>query len=373
MFFTNGAMAGNLLPRLPEAKDAFAMSDAFFGFAVIAMPVGAMSAAHFPAWFLRRCGDRRAAAFGSGVVTALLTLAGYMMTLGTSWSTWVFIGAVTALGFTDAVIDTAQNAQGLAVQRALGKPILMTMHAGWSIGGATGAAVGAFAARHSINPAAHFAAAGVVLTGVALWASRSFLPSASGDEDGPDKASMSKAVCLLVIPILIALAGFAVEEIGNSWAALFLRTERDFDLGTAGLGGSVLLGAQFVGRLSGDHVLGRFGRPVTVKASMALIFAGLILLTASAPAPFLAFIGLGMAGLGSAVTVPVAFAIADDMPALPPHSGLAIVGWLMRISAVVASPLTGLISGAAGLTTGMLVFVAVALAGMIAALRVRNA
>lgn len=371
MFFTNGALAGNLLPRLPEVKDVFTMSNTLFGFIVIAMPIGALSAAHSPAWFMRRYGDRRVVLAGTALASILLTIAGASMSVSSSWAVWLFAAAIATFGLADAVVDTAQNAQGLAVQRALGKPILMTMHAGWSVGGATGAAVGSLAARQHVAPSLHFTVIGVALTALVALAARSFVPAQPDTSDeASGTASTGKALVLLATPIFIALAGFAVEEVGNSWAALFLRVERHFDVGAAGLGTSALLGSQFIGRLAGDHVLARLGRAATVRSGMALVLCGLIMLVTSGVFPPLAYGGLALAGLGSAVTVPVAFAIADEMPGLPPHSGLALVGWIMRCSAVIASPVTGIIAGTAGLTVGMLVFVAIAAAGMLAALRV---
>ena len=372
MFLTNGALAGNLFPRLPQAKDAFAMSDAMFGFAVIAMPVGAMSAAHFPAALLRRYGDRRVVTVGTGLVAIWLTLAGLVMSVNPPGGIGFFILAVAAVGWCDAVVDTAQNAQGLAVQRAMSKPVLMTMHAGWSVGAALGAGTGALAAHCNIAPWLHFLTVGLFLMALVGYVSRSFTLHAPAPDEKGTTSSSWRAVTLLIVPICVALAGFAVEEVGSSWAALFLRTERDVEVGTAGLGAAVLLAAQFVGRLGGDSILGRWGRAGTVKVGMALVLGGLLTVVLVPGWPGWTFLGLALAGLGSAVTVPVAFAVADETPGLPAHSGLAIVGWLMRLSAVVASPLTGMIAATAGLPVGMGVFVIVAAAGMGAALRVQE-
>ena len=125
-FATNGALLGALIPHYPEAKAVFGLDPAAFGLLVIALAVGGTLAGPLPAPILRRFGARRVMLAGSMAIALLTTAAGLVLDIagagaghgaGTAaaWLLWVFAGLVVASGVLDAVVDTAQNAQGLQV------------------------------------------------------------------------------------------------------------------------------------------------------------------------------------------------------------------------------------------------------------------
>ncbi|MCM0620890.1 MFS transporter [Nocardioides bruguierae] len=126
---------------------------------------------------------------------------------------------------------------------------------------------------------------------------------------------------------------------------LLLGTETDAPPGIAGLGLSVVLGAQFVGRMLGDPLTDRFGRE-RVAAAGGLLVAGGSLAVVLTPAYPVAFAGFALAGLGCATLVPAAFAAAGRVPGLPQGTGIAVVGWLMRLGFLLTSPAVGLLSDA---------------------------
>src|SRR5699024_5348545 len=84
MFFTNGVLLAALLPRYPELKAALDLTDAEFGMAVVAFPLGAIVTAAF--------GGRAVRAFGARGVTALgsVLLALGSWAAGVSPSAWLF-------------------------------------------------------------------------------------------------------------------------------------------------------------------------------------------------------------------------------------------------------------------------------------------
>ena len=81
----------------------------------------------------------------------------------------------------DAVVDTAQNAQGLQVQTRLARPVLTTMHAGWSLGAAAGAGFGAAVITVGGPAALHLGLNGAVCVAVLLGVRRLFLAEAPVD------------------------------------------------------------------------------------------------------------------------------------------------------------------------------------------------
>ncbi|TKD54624.1 MFS transporter [Micrococcus luteus] len=407
-FATNGALLGALIPHYPEAKAAFGLDPAGFGLLVIALAVGGTLAGPLPAPILRRFGARRVMLAGSVAIALLTTTAGLVLDIagagagaghgaGTAagWPLWVFAGLVLASGVLDAVVDTAQNAQGLQVQTRLARPVLTTMHAGWSLGAAAGAGLGAAVISVGGPAALHLGLNGAVCVAVLLGVRRLFLaeaptdsasardaadqPSAPSETSAPPApAARSRvlppraALAALLPAVVIAMAGFGVEEFGNAWATLFLITERSLDPAAAVLGASTLLGAQFVGRLAGDRTLAVLGRRGALKAGLGAVVVGLGLALAPLPGPVAvpaAFAGLALAGLGCAVVVPVAYALGDEAPGLRPQTGLAVTSWCMRLAGVGLSPAVGALAGAVGLAPALTVFLGLAVVGAVLAAR----
>ena len=135
-FLTNGALYANLLPRLPEVKDAFGLSNTLYGLLVVAFPLGAILVGALPARAIRRFGSGRVAALGTVLLSVCLAAAGAGAGLGagTGLGAGVFLAAMFLGGALDAHVDTAQNAQGMEVQRARGRSIINSLHGVWSIG-----------------------------------------------------------------------------------------------------------------------------------------------------------------------------------------------------------------------------------------------
>ncbi|MBM4625161.1 MFS transporter, partial [Micrococcus sp. JV4] len=201
-FATNGALLGALIPHYPEAKAAFGLDPVAFGLLVIALAVGGTLAGPLPAPILRRFGAQRVMLAGSVAIALLTTAAGLVLDIagagagaghgaGTAaaWPLWVFAGLVLASGVLDAVVDTAQNAQGLQVQTRLARPVLTTMHAGWSLGAAAGAGLGAAVITVGGPAALHLGLNGAVCVAVLLGVRRLFLAEAPADSASARGAS----------------------------------------------------------------------------------------------------------------------------------------------------------------------------------------
>ena len=383
-FATNGALVGSLLPRYPEIARALDLSTAGLGLTVVAFAVGAAAAGRLPEVPLRRFGSRRVVAVGTWGIALALWLAALAAGLGPA-AAWGFAALLAVAGFGDAVVDVAQNAQGLRVQRALGRSALGRMHAGWSAGAAGAGLLGTVAASAGVPLGVHLAATGVAFGTLATAAARDFLaegeatgPSGTrspsptaGPASDPAGASSARPAPLEIVPAsptnavalaalaTVALGGLAVEVIGADWAAWFLSTVHGVPAERAGVGVAAVLGAQFAGRLVGDRVIDRLGGRGASRTGLCAVVAGL-LLAAWSPSTGPALAGLALAGAGSAVTVPVAFAGADALPGLPPGRGLAVIGWAMRAVTLGVSPTVGLAGEAFGLSVALSIVAVVA-------------
>lgn len=362
-FFTNGALIATLLPRYPEVKTAFDLTNTQFGFMVAALPLGSILASGIPAPIIRRFGAARTAVLGTLVMAALLTIAGFAPHAA------VFATAIFAVGLMDAVVDSAQNVHGLHTQRWMGRSIINSLHALWSAGATLGGALGAWAGAAGVPLGWHLLASGVVWSAVILGAGiLAHVPESERrvveDPDAHAAASGHRPWLLLLPIVLLATSGTLLEDVANNWSALYLHDVLGAPLGLAGLGFVVMIGSQFVGRLLGDPMSDRWGKPQVARTGGLLAAAGMTLVLV-APAPWVALVGFGLTGFGCATLVPAAFEAAAHIPGLREGTGVTLVGWLMRLGFLVTSPLIGTIADQAGLRAGMVLPLA---AGLTAAL-----
>nr|BFE79578.1 hypothetical protein GCM10020093_021790 [Planobispora longispora] len=166
-------------------------------------------------------------------------------------------------------------------------------------------------------------------------------------------ALAGSAVRMLAVLGVLAACGALVEDAGASWGALYLSGDLHTSAATAGLAVVALQAAMTVGRLTGDRVVDRFGQRTVVRAGAALTAVGMgaALAVPSTPA---ALAGFALAGLGAATLVPAAMHTADELPGLPPGTGLTVVSWLLRGGFLLSPPVVGLIADLAGLRVGLL-------------------
>ncbi|MFJ6691991.1 MFS transporter [Streptomyces sp. NPDC091294] len=369
LFFTNGALFANLLPRYPQIKADLGIGNAAYGLAVAAFPAGAITAGLAAGILVRRFGSARVAVGGT-----LLTGAG-ILAAGLADSVVVFAGALFLAGAMDAFTDVAQNAHGLRVQRRYGRSIINSFHATWSIGAVTGGSMAAAAIALGVARGPHLLFSAAVFAVAACVALRYCLPgpetdtepaAETGAEDSAPSPVRARAAGLhtgwvLAALVLIATAGTLVEDAGMSWATLYLADSLHATAALAASGYVALVGAQFVGRIVGDRLVDRFGQR-TVARSGALIAAvgmGLALAVPTVPGTVL---GFAAAGFGVATLVPAAMHEADELPGLKPGSGLTLVSWLMRLGFLLSPPVVGLVADATSLRVGLLV---VPLAGLL--------
>jgi MFS family permease len=383
LFLTNGAVLANLVPRYPEIKDDLGMSNAVYGLAVIAFPVGAIIAGLGAAPLIRRFGSAPVAVTGT-VGTALGVLGA-----GASPTLLLFVAALFLGGAMDAVTDVAQNDHGLRVQRRYGRTIINSFHAVWSLGAVLGGAMAAAAIAVDLPLPVHLGISAAVFSLVAVTASRYCLPVS---DDGPGAAPTvagdtgpavgssapsahgrhaplsARVVAVLAALVVIAVAGSLVEDAGMSWASLYI-TSLGAPGSVAATGFVALVTAQFIGRVLGDGMVDRLGQRTVARlgGTVAAVGMGLALLFPTVPGTVL---GFAAAGFGVATLIPAAMQAASELPGLRPGTGLTVVSWLMRVGFLCSPPLVGMVADATSLRVGLLVVplagvVVIALAGVL--------
>jgi MFS family permease len=331
------------------------------------MPLGALLAALSSAALMRR--------FGSGrVATTGLLLLGVMFWGVSAAPNWPTLAAAFLLaGALDAIVDVAQNAHGLRVQRLYRRSILNSFHGLWSIGAVTGGLLGSAAAGLGVPRVLHLGAAAVVFGGVALVGSRALLPGPDDadreplpePEAGARKVNPWRAAALPLTALgILGVCGAFVEDAGASWSALYLRNELAAGAATAGLGFVALQSAMTVGRLTGDRVVDRFGQRRVARVGGALIAVGMGTALA-VPSIATTLFGFALAGLGVATLIPAVYHAADELPGLGSGSGLTVINWLLRIGFLLSPPLIGVLADATSLRAALLTVVVAGIGALV--------
>lgn len=358
LFLTNGAMWANVVPRLPEIKDRLDLSYTGFGVAVAFASIGSIGLGLISAPMLRRFGSARLAV----IALALQSLA--VWGAGVSPTVFLFSGFLFLNGALDANTDVAQNAQGMGIQRRLGRSIINSLHAMWSLGAAAGGLIGAGAVVLHLSIGVHLGLTSALFIAIAAVAYRLMLGPDSGidRQDEPAHADAPKrrmrvpraALITVVMLGLVAIAGALVEDAGFTWSASYMKDDLHAAAGIAGFAFVGLMLLHFLGRIVGDKYVDRYGERAVARAGGVITAVGM---GAALAWPTIAgtIVGFSLAGLGVATTVPAAFAASDGIPGLRPGTGITMVSWMLRISFLASPPIVGAVADATSLRTGLLV------------------
>ncbi|ROR72320.1 sugar phosphate permease [Bogoriella caseilytica] len=375
-FLTNGAMIGNLLPRLPEIKTDLGLTVGTYGLVIAAMPLGAVTLGALSAAAVRRFGSAQVAAAGA-IATAVAIVGA-----GLAPSVALFALTIFVAGALDAFTDVGQNAHGLRVQHRYQRSILNTFHALWSVGAVLGGLMATAAIALDVSRGLHLAIAGALFSALALLALRHRLPGSDGDEhdqredrdepsSGPAPRLTIRTVAILTALVVIAIAAILVEDVGGAWATLYLASDLQAAAAVAPLGYVGLAGGMVIGRFAGDALVDRFGQRAVARCGGAVTALGMGLALAF-PTIGGTVAGFALAGLGVATIIPAAMEAGDKVPGLKVGTGLTVVSWLMRLGFLAGPPLVGAIAEATELRVGLLIvplggLAAVALAGVLPA------
>lgn len=357
VFLANGAAFANLAPRLPEVKADLHLTNTQFGLAVAAFPAGALAAGAFAGILLRR--------FGSGLVAWCGMVCSIIAILAAAAAPHLalFAAAIFVAGCMDSITDVAQNHHALRVQKLIGRSIINSYHAMWSVGALIGGALGAAAIGLHLHRVAHLAIAAALILAVTTVGWRMMLPGPEPTEVAPEHADATSTRARLRHPALVlaalsalAVAGAIVEDNPGTWATVYLRENLHVTGPLAASAYLAAMGCHFLGRLSGDALVNRLGQRRMALLGGALVAGGMALAVA-VPSTATTVLGYACAGYGIATVIPSVFEAADALPGLKPGTGVTVTSLVLRIGFLASPPVVGLIADAASLRWGLLVVV----------------
>ncbi|MDQ0579275.1 MFS transporter [Streptomyces rishiriensis] len=351
-FALDGFVFSGWVVRIPAIKEQTGASPSTLGLALLGVSAGAVITMMFT--------GRLCSRYGSHPVTVVCAvLLSLSVTLPPLTHSAAALGAVLLLfGAAYGSINVAFNSAAVDLVAALGRPVMPTFHAAFSLGGMIGAGLGGLVAG-SLSPTRHLLGLGIVgllvtaLTAPTLLRQEQPRPpghatdgvpgpaTAEAGAPGPAKASPHRLTPrtrrLVVVFGLIALCTAYGEGALADWGALHLRQDLGSSAGTAAAGYACFALAMTIGRLTGTTLLERLGRTRTVVIGGGVAAAGM-LLGALAPAPWAALLGYSVAGLGLANLFPVA---VERAGALAGPSGVATASTLGYGGMLLGPPAIG--------------------------------
>jgi MFS family permease len=355
-FLIHSAVSGTWAPRLPAIKESLGLSDGELGTALVGLAIGLVVGTRVAGAPIDRFGSRPVMRAGFPLLAATLLLPGLAGS-----AVGLFL-ALLVLGLASGALDVAMNAQGIEVERRVGRPILSGLHGLWSVGLGLGAGVAALAAALGVDPLEHFAVVAAVLAVASLVMLRGLLPVSHQlrQESHEDEPAHVRWTAALVVLGVITFCSFVGEGSASDWSAVYLTQE----LGTSQALGAIAFAAFAVSmataRFVVDSLRVRFGNVVLVRGGSLLAAAGMTLgLAVHEPAAAIA--GFALLGLGLAPVVPIAFSAAGE---LDPRVTGSLVSRVATIGYVgsVAGPITiGWLAEATSLRTALSLVVLLAL------------
>src|SRR3954451_1570097 len=264
IFFVNGMGVGTLLPHLPYLRDKLDISKGVLGLCLLAMTVGALIAMPLTGQVLQRRPSRsvvRAAVIVYPVMLALPLLASTPAVLAV---------ALFGVGLANGTFDVAQNAHGAAIEREWGRPIMSSLHAGWSLGGVAGAAGAGLAAAVGLDPRIYVACAAALLLAIGLtFVARIGDARVLPEESDPGAASARPSRGVLLLGLLCILV-MLIEGSMNDWSAIYLREELGAGADVAAAGVAIFSAGMALARITGDAVVARLGFETVLRGGSAL-------------------------------------------------------------------------------------------------------
>jgi MFS family permease len=347
---------------VPALQDRAGVSNAMLGLALAGLAAGALVAMPLSGWRTARDGSRRTTLFALGALVVALPVAAFAAS-----PAGLVIGAV-ALGAANGALDVAMNAHGVEVERRLGRPILSSLHAGFSAGGLAGAGVGALLAGLGVGVVPHFVAMAVMVAITALLAAPRLLPA---DADAAARGAVLALPPRRLWPLgAIAFCCLLAEGAAADWSAVYLDDSLGTGAGVAALGFTAFSVAMTVSRLVGDRLTTRAGAVRVVRAGALFATAGLAAaLLIGEPAAAIA--GFACLGAGVAVVIPVVFRAAGSVRDVAAGTALAAVTTTGYMGFLAGPPIIGAIAGATTLPAALALVLAATLVVAALAPRVR--
>jgi MFS family permease len=333
-----GVCFAALVSRVPAVQAKFELSDGSLGLIVGLVPIIAGVGSVVAGSLAEKHGSRPVLRVLGPLVPIALAAAGWAPNLV------VLLAALVLLGFGLGSVDAMMNVQGVRVQDDLGRPVVASFYAAWSLAGFTGALLASAAAGTTMSLGVFFSLIAVVLIPLQLVAGRYLLSGHPVPPPLQAAASEGTAPRIHWRPVMLVGIALMCVYIADSGASTF-----SADYLHKGLGGTESVAAlalaayslmTVAGRIIVDRTVDRVGAVRLVRVG-GFTAVGAAVVVTLAPGPAVAIAGFALLGLAISPAIPLAFTAAASHDKTSSGVAVARVNIFNYIGFVVGAPLLG--------------------------------
>jgi len=350
------------VPRIPEIKRSFDLSDGFFGIVLICSGVGAALGAQVSGGLVHRYGSKNVTRI------AQVFMPSGLMVVALAHLPALLMAGLFLLGFAYASIDVSVNSQAVVVEKLLGRRLMVSFHGAWSIGAFSITVFGG-AISNLLTPRENLLLVAIVALAIYIPSTERLL-SADRDEHlgvaGDEPRSIpvfGKAVVPIWFMALGALGALIGEGSAGDWGGILLEDHLGVSKGVSASAFASFALAMIISRFVGDYLFHKFGMyqvVTTLALASSIIWISSILISwqiAESNRTFaliLVNLGFFVAGFGIGPMFPAFMLAAGTTPGIPASVGIGRVAFLAIAGYFIGPTITGLISEATTLPLAMI-------------------
>jgi MFS family permease len=334
LFLMIGLLAGTWFSRIPAVTSNLDLDVGQIGLLLLFFSLGALVVFQVIGRVIARYGSHRVAhvaGFGFAAAIALVALA----PTAASFALALFLAGLAFGG-----LNVALNAQGVTIERHLGRPVMNMLHGWFTTGMMVGSLLGGGAVAIGLGPVPHFAGMTGVALAIVVVAGPRLLPDAPA-APAESARRQSRLLPRTLWPLaILAFCASVTEGAMYDWSALYIHEDLGASEGTGAIAFAVFSLAVLIGRFGGDRAVVRLGSVGVVRMGSALAGAGVLagLAVGTVPAGMVGFAALG---LGVSVLTPLFYSIAGSRPDVPSAQGVAAVATCGMLGLLAGPPLLG--------------------------------
>lgn len=358
VFGINGLVFASWAARIPAVTETLQITSGQMGGLLLCMALGSLLALPTAGLVVGRIGTANTVRLG-GLIAAAAGV-GIAGSLSIASAPAVAV-SLFFFGIAVGLWDVAQNLEGADVEHRLGRTVMPQLHAAFSGGAFVGALVGAGLATIGVDLPLHLLAIVVVVLVATMVAPKYFLPHVPAvvvpeGEAKPARGPSAWRESRTLLIGVVVLGATLTEGAGNDWIA---KASVD-GLGTSESTGALLFAlfvlAMTAVRFAGGRIIDRFGRVVSLRASMAAAAVGLCLYVLAGEV-WLAAIGAALWGMGAALAFPMGMSAASDDPRRA-AARVSVVSTIGYVSFLAGPPLLGFLGDLTGIHQALLAILA---------------
>ena len=343
-FYFLGFIFSSWASHIPSIKDKFSLNEAELGAVLFMLPLGALAALPFSGWLVHK--------FGSKAMSIASALTYTMLLYAIAMADSILVLSIILFGF--GLIgnfgNIAMNTQGISIQHKIHKPILSSLHAMWSIGAFSAAAITGWMMKAGYSMIQHYMMVSILTALVVLIGSYFLIPDEVVDDVSakvfvlPNK----KLILLGMICFCVAMSEGAMTD----WSSLYFR-QIIHKLNTVSTTGYTAFAmCMALGRLMGDKLVQSFKHSTVLKTNGLLILIGMIL-SLSMTYPATVIIGFAMVGFGASSVIPIVYMLSAKTKEMAPSAALSAVSSVGFTGFLVGPPSIGFIAHEVGLRSAL--------------------